>query len=81
MPSHTTGESQAIPQSALFELRHIVIASGADALWVYRDPRVIGRKLLVSLVDAGYIVACDDGQEWTRDCYRPTDAGREAARG
>ena len=75
-----TTEGITLTQSALFELRHIVIASGADALWVYRDPRVIGRKLLVSLVDAGLVVACDDGQEWTRDCYRPTDAGREAAR-
>ena len=69
-----------LTQSALFELRHIVIASGVEALWVYRDPRVIGRKLLVSLVDAGYIVACDDGQEWTAWCFKPTDAGREAAR-
>lgn len=76
----STGENQVIPQAALFELRHIVIASGAEALWVYRDPRVIGRKLLVSLVDAGYIVACDDGQEWTAWCFKPTDAGREAAR-
>ena len=77
----STGDNQTIPQAALFELRHIVMASGTEALWVYRDPRVIGRKLLVSLQDAGYIVACDDGQEWTRDCYRPTAAGMEAARG
>ena len=68
--------------AALFELRHIVMASGTEALWVYRDPRVIGRKLLTALQDAGYIVACDEpGQEWTRDCYRPTAAGMAAARG
>lgn len=77
----STGENQVIPQAALFELRHIVIASGAEALWVYRDPRVIGRKLLVSLVDAGLVETCDDGQEWTAWCFKPTDAGREAARG
>ena len=81
MPTQSTGDNQTIPQAALFELRHIVIASGTEARWVYRDPRVIGRKLLVSLQDAGYIVACDEpGQEWTRDCYRPTAAGMEAAR-
>ena len=79
MPTQATGDNQTIPQAALFELRHIVIASGTEALWVYRDPRVIGRKLLVSLQDAGYIVACDDGQEWTRDCYRATEAGRAIA--
>ena len=70
-----------LDQPALFELRHIVSASGADALWVYRDPRVIGRKLLVSLVDAGLVETCDEpGQEWTAWCFKPTDAGREAAR-
>ena len=62
--------------AALFELRHIVMASGTEALWVYRDPRVIGRKLLTALQDAGYIVASrEDGY------YRPTAAGMEAARG
>ena len=69
-----------LSQQALFELRTIVTLSTPDARWVHREPRVIGRKLLVSLVDAGLVVTCDDGQEWTRDCYRPTDAGREAAR-
>lgn len=66
---------------ALLELRTIVICSGVEALWVYRDPTVIRKGLIDPLVKAGYIVACDEpGQEWTRFCYRPTDAGREAAR-
>ena len=76
MPTQATGDNQTIPQAALFELRHIVMASGTEALWVYRDPRVIGRKLLTALQDAGYIVAShEDGY------YRPTAAGMEAARG
>ena len=71
----STSDNHAIPQDALFELRTIVTLSTPDARWVYRDPRVIGRKLLVSLVDAGYIMASrEDGY------YRPTAAGMEAAR-
>ena len=77
MPTQATGDNQTIPQAALFELRHIVMASGTEALWVYRDPRVIGRKLLTGLVDAGLIERA--GDDWSKDCFRATEAGRAIA--
>lgn len=75
MPTQSTGDNQTIPQAALFELRTIVTLSTPDARWVHREPGVIGKRLLKSLQDAGYIVASrEDGY------YRPTAAGMEAAR-
>lgn len=77
MPA-TEGMPTTLPQDALFELRTIVTLSTPDARWVHREPGVIGKRLLKSLQDAGYIV--EHHAEWAAGFYRPTDAGREAAR-
>lgn len=77
MPNKSTTEKpmQTAPldPEALRELTCIVVHAGGDR-YIYRDPRVIGVRLLAALIDAGMIVRA--GDDWAYDCYRATDAGR-----
>lgn len=65
----------------LLEVSTLVVLTGETLGFVYREPRVIGVRLLAALVKRGLIEkkpVPEDAQVYEQDMYRVTDAGIEA---